>query len=450
MRGRDVLDLSLMLRFATLEMSARYDEGMSAATNGDQHAPPARPRSPWVGLDPFVDPVGLARVLRRAHSRAVSGETPSSVLRAIVAKSWARASETGVDPDGAAPTMLDSRQTARALASHPVSHLLPQIRSMLSEATEDARYIAVLSDATGLLLWVDGHTKALEAAIEPGFLPGHLCSERAIGTNAVGTAIELNHPVQIFSAEHFNRRLHGLTCSAAPIRDPDGGCMLGVLNLSGHFRTGHPHSLSLISAVACVIEGALASERLREHEQLRGRFFDLIVGHGRERSAIVTRSGRVLAASPRGWLGSAVKVEDAGALVLPEAVAVDEELTRELGGALFVRTSPRRSSGPMPTITVRITGRGRVRASIGTWSSELTPRHSTILMLLVTYPEGLSSEQLRSMAFKPGCRAVTVRAEMSRLRKLLGPILASNPYRIEAKIQADRLGVERYLDQRAR
>ncbi len=345
--------------------------------------------------------------------------------------------------------MLDSRQTARALAGHPVSHLLPQITSMLSEATEDARYFAVLSDASGLLLWVDGHTKALEAAIEPGFLPGHLCSESAVGTNAVGTAIELNHPVQIFSAEHFNRRLHGLTCSAAPIRDPDGGRMLGVLNLSGHFRTGHPHSLSLISAVACVVEGALAKERAREDEDLRGRYFDLIAGHSRERSAIVTTSGRVLAASPRGWLGSAVKVEDSGALVLPDTVAVDEELTGELGGALFVRTSPRRSSRPLPTVTVRITGRGRIRASIGAWSAELTPRHSTILMLLVTHPEGLSSEQLRLMAFKPGCRAVTVRAEMSRLRKLLGPMLVGNPYRIEANVQADRLGVERFLDQGA-
>ena len=178
-------------------------------------------RSPWVGIDPQVDPVRWSRLLRRAHELALSKGRPPSILRDVVAHSWARAARAGVDPDGPAPKMLDAPETAQALAQHPVSHLLPLIESMLSEATEDARYFAVLSDAEGVLLWAGGHPEALQIAVAPGFLPGHLCSESAVGTNAVGTALELDHPVQIFSAEHFNRRLHGWTCSAAPIHDPE-------------------------------------------------------------------------------------------------------------------------------------------------------------------------------------------------------------------------------------
>ncbi len=152
-------------------------------------------------------------------------------------------------------------------------------------------------------LWAGGHREALQIAVGPGFLPGHLCSERAVGTNAVGTALELDHPVQIFSAEHFNRRLHGWTCSAAPIHDPESHRILGVLDLSGSFRTGHPHSLSLVSAVARVIEDKLAEELRRRDERLKALYLERVAPGTRERSALITSAGRVLAASPRGWLG---------------------------------------------------------------------------------------------------------------------------------------------------
>src|SRR5262245_43225321 len=89
-------------------------------------------RSPWVGIDPDVDPVRWARLLRRAHELALSNGRPPSILRDVVARSWTRAARAGVDPDGPAPKMLDAPETAQALAQHPVSHLLPLIESMLS------------------------------------------------------------------------------------------------------------------------------------------------------------------------------------------------------------------------------------------------------------------------------------------------------------------------------
>ena len=130
----------------------------------------------------------------------------------------------------------------------------------------------------------------------------------------MGTALELDHPVQIFSAEHFNRRLHGWTCSAAPIHDPESHEILGVLDLSGSFRTGHPHSLSLVSAVARVVENKLAEELARRDERLKALYLERVALGVRERSALVTRAGRVLASSPRGWLGSRVRPSDGRAV----------------------------------------------------------------------------------------------------------------------------------------
>jgi hypothetical protein len=423
---------------ATTRDRLRAVDASGATGNGQSDTGAVEhPRSPWVGIDPHVDPVRWARLLRRAHELALSKGRPPSILRDVVAHSWARAARAGVDPDGPAPKMLDAPETAQALAQHPVSHLLPLIESMLSEATEDARYFAVLSDAEGVLLWAGGHPAAMQIAVAPGFLPGHLCSENAVGTNAVGTALELDHPVQIFSAEHFNRRLHGWTCSAAPIHDPETHEILGVLDLSGSFRTGHPHSLSLVAAVARVIEDRLAAERARRDERLKALYLERIARGVRERSALVTRAGRVLAASPRGWLGSRVRLPKGERLTLPTGEQVLAEPIRGAADAILLRAGRRTGRRSRPKLVVHALARGRAWVELDGESFELTPRHSEIVALLASRPEGLTSRELARELFGPDGKRVTVRAEMSRLRRVLGPALARAPYRLDADVSAD-------------
>ena len=403
-------------------------------------------RSPWVGIDPDVDPVRWARLLRRAHELALSKGTSPSILRELVARSWQRAASAGVDPDRPAPKMLNAAETARTLAHHPVSHLLPLIESMLTEATEDARYFAVLSDADGVLLWAGGHPRALEIAVGPGFLPGHLASESAVGTNAIGTALALDHPVQIFSAEHFNRLLHGWTCSAAPIHDPENHEILGVLDLSGEFRTGHPHSLSLVSAVARVIEDKLSEELAHHDERLKALYLERIARRSRQRSALVTRAGRVLAASPRGWVGRRVEMPAAGASVtLPNGLMVNAEPIGEAGAQILIPARRRRVAGRKLTLRFEALGRRRAWVSLNGERTELTPRHSEIVLLLILHPDGLSSRELGRQLYGPDCNPITVRAEISRLRRLLGPLLGRTPYRLNADISADFAEVDGLL-----
>jgi hypothetical protein len=422
-------------------------DASGVAGNGQAEIPTGEhARSPWVGIDPLVDRVQWARLLRRAHELALSNGTPPSILRELVARSWRRAASAGVDPDGLAPRMLDGAATARALANHPVSHLLPLIEGMLSEATEDARYFAVLSDADGVLLWAGGHPQALEIAVGPGFLPGHLCSEPAVGTNAVGTALELDHPVQIFSAEHFNRRLHGWTCSAAPIHDPERGEILGVLDLSGGFRTGHPHSLSLVSAVARVVESKLAEELARRDERLKALYLERIARSVRERSALVTRAGRVLAASPRGWLGSRVRLSEGERLTLPNGLRLLTEPIGERAEALLVRTSSRTRRRRRPELAIEALGSRRAVVVTGGERIELSPRRSEIVALLSLHPKGLTSRELGRELYGPDCKPVTIRAEISRLRRQLGSLLAATPYRLDAEVSVDPEDLERILE----
>jgi GAF domain-containing protein len=68
----------------------------------------------------------------------------------------------------------------------------------------------------------------------------------------------------------------------------------------------------------------------------------------------------------------------------------------------------------------------------------LTGRHADILVLLSRHPEGLSADHLAMLLDEKDLDVVTVRAEMSRLRKIVGPeYLASRPYRLMKPIECD-------------
>ncbi len=71
-----------------------------------------------------------------------------------------------------------------------------------------------------------------------------------------------------------------------------------------------------------------------------------------------------------------------------------------------------------------------VRGAAGSWSHPLSPRHAELLLLLATGREGRTAAQLAEALFGDAGRTVTVRAELSRLRRYLGGLLAHRPYRI--------------------
>src|SRR5215216_4150810 len=159
--------------------------------------------SSWTAVDLAADRVAWARLLRRAHEVVLSGRGNPPVLRRVIVRSWERCVAAGVDLDRPAPRLLDEAETATRFAAHPLAAVVPILSGSLGPATTEARHLIVLSDADGVLLWAEGHPSMLEAAMAPRFLRGSLCSEAAVGTNALGTALALDHPIQVFSAEHF-------------------------------------------------------------------------------------------------------------------------------------------------------------------------------------------------------------------------------------------------------
>jgi hypothetical protein len=402
-------------------------------------------RNPWVGLDLTADPMAWARLLRRAYEQAQGGAEPAPILRDVITRSWERSRHAGVDPErGTAPSVLDEREARDRWEAHPLARFSQLVAQMLGSYTHAARHIVVIGDADGTLLWSDGHREVLDASGGIAFVPGRVWTEAAAGTNGIGTALALGHPVQIFSAEHFNRNVHGWTCSGAPVRDPETGETLGVLDLSSGIRVAHPNSLALVTAVADVVTAQLRVELAERDARIKGRYLERLGSGGRQASALVSPSGRTIAAVPAGWLPPRVDVT-VETLVLPSGVAAElEPLPR--GEGFLVTQVPGGRSPARPALRVRVLGRERAVASVNGSVVELSPRHSEIVTLLLLRPDGLSSEQLADELYGDGAKRMSVRAEISRLRRALGPRVTPDPYRLTGDVHSDLADVERLLD----
>jgi len=118
------------------------------------------------------------------------------------------------------------------------------------------------------------------------------------------------------------------------------------------------------------------------------------------------------------------------ALVRATAVAVENHL------ALLQLNQPTVKAPTTARLTVLGADRPRWQSELQT--STLTGRHADILVLLGRHPEGLSADHLAMLLDDKDLDVVTIRAEMSRLRRVIGAdYIDSRPYRLLKPIASD-------------
>ena len=402
-------------------------------------------RNPWLAIDVTMDPAARAREVRRAWEGFLGGSGAAGV-REPITDSWQRCAEAGVRPDGApSPPVLDPSELGDRWDEHPLHATVPLLREWLAEIAEEAQHLIVVADAEGRLLWIEGPAGVRSSAADDmSFAEGALWSEDGAGTNAVGTAVALNHAVQVFAAEHFNELVQRWTCAAAPIHDPEGG-LLGVIDLTGRFETVHPHSLALAVTTARAVEARLRFERNERDAALRDRHLERLTRTPARHRALVAPDGRILLSQPREWAPAEVSIPAGGGEVaMPGDVpAVAESLGAD--GAYLLHGEERRAGARAPTLELLTLGRDRGLVRLVGREVRLTHRHTEILVLLAASREGLSAEELALALYGETGKPQTVRSEMFRLRKLLGPWIQTEPYRLTLRIEADFLEVGRLL-----
>jgi hypothetical protein len=363
-------------------------------------------------------------------------DLPGATGRLLVADSWRRSIAAGVDPGTrCAPQAFDADTVADVREAHPLDRHLPMLRETLRGMADASAHLMVITDAEGQVLWSEGPRGVRRRADGIGLVEGFRWTEEAIGTNGIGTALSIGAPVYIQATEHLVRALHPWCCVAAPIADPDTGEVIGCIDVSGTESTMHPAIIALVATAARLTEAQLTLEMNRRDEHLRARYLRHLRGDTR---ALVTATGRILAADPDGWRGGRVAVPGAGGRVaLPDGRTAVAEM---LDQAFLLRIGDDR-----PSLALRLLGDEQPCAFLDGRRIPLSLRHAELLALLAVHPRGLTCEQSSFHLYGDAGNPATVRAEIHRLRGRLGDVVRAKPYRLDCDVEADFLAVRRLL-----
>lgn len=387
-------------------------------------------------------PQAHPRQLARAREAVLAGQRPPTMPRPVIAKSWQRVREQGVDPDcGSANHPVPAGEVhQRRLRCGLSGEALQELRGGLVPAAERAGHIVVIVDADGRVLWREGHLRAMRNADQLGFIEGASWRETEVGTNAIGIALVEEAPVQVHSCEHYVRSHHPWTCAAAPLHDPRDGRLLGAVDVSGPADTVHPSTLALVHAVAGLAKARLWEQHHAHLDRLRA------VGT----PMLAKLNGQALVIDHTGWVAASTGLPPIDRVALPADLdqpriwlpAFGTCLVEPLPGGMLLRLC-----GDVPPTSTRVVldlrrpGRPTltVHRESASWTHRLSRRHADILRTLAENPAGCTAADLAGHLFQDRSRTITVRAEMSRLRKKFGDLLDHRPYRFLTGLEVNVL-----------
>lgn len=233
------------------------------------------------------------RVAQARNDFLTSGDvTPTAVQEAILT-SWRRSRVAGVDtelPDVPYDESFDARSRLARCAAPVMRRLHDQLNDMAVSI--------VLTDERGRLVDRRDSDRALARRFDTVcFAPGFSYAETHVGTNGVGTALEMGRPVFVSGAEHFNSRSLPFACAGGPIRNPLTGRVEGLVDLSSLAGDAHPMMRVLVQEAALDIERHLLEDGGERQRLVLDEFLSACRRSRGE--AVISVSGDVVIANKR-------------------------------------------------------------------------------------------------------------------------------------------------------
>lgn len=227
-----------------------------------KHPPPTRtPPYPMPLTDTRSSqraPTDRLAQIALARQRLLGNSPASPELAGWVERSWQRCLGQGQHPaQQIAFEAVSVQAMKRALEANTCLReaALPVIRS-LARAMADTRYFAILTDAQGTVIDVNGPIDRHNPHAAAIARVGVDLSEAAVGTTAIGTTLAEQQPVWLHRGEHFFEQTSVYSCAGAPVFGPDGRCV-GMLDLTGIEVDERPALKHLVTQAARSIENSL-------------------------------------------------------------------------------------------------------------------------------------------------------------------------------------------------
>lgn len=181
------------------------------------------------------------------------------MLSTIVKQSWKRCQESNLNAwEKANDQIISSKRIKEIIQeNHPLIQESLPLFNKLAPFLLSTEHIALLSDRDGNIIHTVGDPVFANQAQKVQLQIGANWTENSKGTNAIGTALIAQQPVQIQGEQHYFLENRFLTCSAAPIFSPTGE-LLGVIDISTRKEYSHPFALT----IACMIAETLQNRFL--------------------------------------------------------------------------------------------------------------------------------------------------------------------------------------------
>lgn len=187
--------------------------------------------------------------------RFLKGEQVENEVTPVIYRSWQRSMSYNVNHTEISQNMILTASHLRELRDsqedliRAAESVLPYIFQML----QSSNYSILLGDPEGFILESIGDSPFLSKAQKIHLSPGVNWREDLKGTNAIGTALLENSPIEVSGWEHFVFENHFLTCWAAPIHGVHGE-IIGVIDISGERGNRKEHVLDIAIMGAKMIE----------------------------------------------------------------------------------------------------------------------------------------------------------------------------------------------------
>ncbi|MEH7235455.1 sigma-54-dependent Fis family transcriptional regulator [Bacillus sp. JJ1562] len=210
-------------------------------------------------------------------------------INPIVRLSWLRSKKMGIDPFRTYGKIksLDLEKYKELI------NLATPLTEGLYSIVEGSGFMVIICNEQGQLLKVIGDKEPLNHANMMGFIEGADWSEEEMGTNAIGTSIVIDSPLQIVAEEHYAKVCQSWTCSAAPIHDSNGK-IIGVLNMSGPREKVHSHTLGMVMSTVKAIEYQLKLHENMQNILMMQKFLEAATNNIDDAIVITDTQGKII------------------------------------------------------------------------------------------------------------------------------------------------------------
>src|SRR3954466_4922083 len=207
------------------------------------------------------------RAVTAARERFLAGDDRVRGVRPEVATSWYRCREQyHVDPSlekAPCASGQDEPSAEHALEHEIVFAQLGGAAASIASEVESVGGVVTVTDGAGRILTIQGDKETLFRARDSNMAPWSCWSERATGTNGMGTALEAPGPVLISGPEHWCAGFQEWVCAGVAVRDAVTRDAVAVLDVSAYHAHLPPQAAGWLSHAVSGVR-AIMRQRARD------------------------------------------------------------------------------------------------------------------------------------------------------------------------------------------